>query len=208
MRILVVDDHPIFRRGLTLSLEEAEDLTVCGEGASGSDALQLAQSLQPDVLLLDLSMPDGGLAVLPALRAQNPDLRIAILTASEGTEDLMAALAAGAAGYIVKGIGSRGLIEAIRLIGRGEGYVAPALAARILAEKRRAPLPEVGLGQLTAREEEILRLVAEGQSNKEVARQIGLQEKTVKHHMTQILNKLNARNRTEAAMILRAADRT
>ena len=208
MRILVIDDHPIFRRGLTLSLEEAEDIAVCGEGASAEEALELAARLAPDVILLDLSMPGGGLNVLPRLCAQHPAARIAVLTASEDGADLMAALAAGAAGYIVKGIGTRGLIDAVRLIASGEGYVTPALAARILAEKRRDPLPGRGLGQLTLREEEILGLVAEGHSNKEVARRVGLQEKTVKHHMTQILHKLNARNRTEAAMILRGADRT
>ncbi len=207
MRIIVVDDHPIFRKGLTMSLEESGDLTVCGEGASGADALTLARDLQPDVVLLDLSMPDGGLAVLPALCRENPNLKVAVLTASEDSDDLMAALDAGAAGYIVKGIGTRGLIEAVRAIAGGEGYVAPALAARVLGEKRR-DVPAKALDQLTAREDEILRLVAEGHSNKEIARRAGLQEKTVKHHMTRILQKLNARNRTEAALILRGQDQT
>lgn len=207
MRIIVVDDHPIFRKGLTMSLEESGDLTVCGEGASGGDALALARDLQPDVVLLDLSMPDGGLAVLPALCRENPTLKVAVLTASEDSDDLMAALDAGAAGYIVKGIGTRGLIEAVRAIAGGEGYVAPALAARVLGEKRR-DVPAKALDQLTAREDEILRLVAEGHSNKEIARRAGLQEKTVKHHMTRILQKLNARNRTEAALILRGQDQT
>lgn len=207
MRIVVIDDHPIFRRGLTLSLEEAEDLNVCGEGASGAEALALARDLSPNVLLLDLSMPDGGLAVLPVLCRDNPGMRVAILTASEDSDDLMAALAAGASGYIVKGIGTRSLIEAVRAIARGEGYVAPTLAARVLGEKRRE-VPDRGLDLLTGREEEILRLVAEGHSNKEVARRAGLQEKTVKHHMTRILQKLNARNRTEAALILRKQDQT
>lgn len=206
MRILVIDDHPIFRRGLTLSLEEAEDFHVCGEGASAADALALARDLRPDVMLLDLSMPGGGLSVLPVLCRESPALKIAILTASEDSEDLMAALAAGAAGYIVKGIGTRSLIDAVRAIAQGEGYVAPALAARILGEKRREG-PQ-GLDQLTAREDQILHLVAEGHSNKEIALRAGLQEKTVKHHMTRILQKLNARNRTEAALILRGQVRT
>lgn len=206
MRIVVIDDHPIFRRGLTLSLEEAGDLAVCGEGASGADALALARDLRPDVLLLDLSMPDGGLTVLPALCRDHPQMKVAILTASEDSDDLMAALSAGAAGYIVKGIGTRSLIDAVRSIAKGEGYVAPNLAARVLGEKRREA-PQ-GLEQLTAREDEILHLVAEGHSNKEIARRAGLQEKTVKHHMTRILHKLNARNRTEAALMLRGQDRT
>ncbi|MFT4150583.1 MAG: response regulator transcription factor [Paracoccaceae bacterium] len=210
IRILVVDDHPIFRKGLSLSLQEAEDFIVCGEGASGSEALTLAEELRPDVLLLDLSMPEGGLTVLPRLCERNPDMKVAILTASEDGEDLMAAMVAGAAGYIVKGIGTRALIDAVRAIAQGEGYVAPGLAARVLGEKRREAnaMAERGLDQLTAREDEILRLVAEGHSNKEVARRTGLQEKTVKHHMTRVLQKLNARNRTEAAMILRGRDQT
>lgn len=207
MRIVVIDDHPIFRRGLTLSLDEAEDLTVCGEGASGTEALALARELSPDILLLDLSMPDGGMTVLPVLCHDNPGMKVAILTASEDSDDLMAALAAGASGYIVKGIGTRSLIDAVRAIGRGEGYVAPSLAARVLSEKRRE-VPDRGLDLLTARENEILLLVAEGHSNKEIAVCAGLQEKTVKHHMTRILQKLNARNRTEAALILRGQDRT
>ncbi|QEW20469.1 Response regulator protein VraR [Marinibacterium anthonyi] len=206
MRVVVIDDHPIFRRGLILSLEEAGDLAICGEGASGSDAVALARDVRPDVMLLDLSMPDGGLDVLPSLCREHPQMKVAVLTASESSEDLRAALSAGAAGYIVKGIGARGLIDAVRAIATGEGYVAPALAARVLSEKRRE-LPQ-GLDQLTDREHEILRLVAEGHSNKEIAGRTGLQEKTVKHHMTRVLRKLNARNRTEAALILRENDQT
>lgn len=206
MQVVVIDDHPIFRRGLILSLEEAGDLVISGEGASGSDAVALARDLRPDVMLLDLSMPDGGLEVLPSLCREHPQMKVAVLTASESSEDLRAALSAGAAGYIVKGIGARGLIDAVRAIATGEVYVAPALAARVLSEKRRE-LPQ-GLDQLTDREHEILRLVAEGHSNKEIAGRTGLQEKTIKHHMTRVLRKLNARNRTEAALILRENDQT
>lgn len=181
-------------------------------------------------MLLDLSMPGGGLAALAELRTLD-GLRVAVLTASEERDDVMRALAAGAAGYLVKGIGSRALIEAIRQIAAGEGYVAPGLAARILTESRAsaaatggaapggagndrpqaaepatdAARPGQMLEQLTPRETEVLRLVAQGCSNKEIARIGAMQEKTVKHHMTRILHKLNARNRTEAAMLLRAA---
>lgn len=213
IRILIVDDHPIFRRGLALSLAEAEDLSICGEGASAEEALSLARELTPDVVLLDLSLPGGGMSVLPAL-AQLPRVRVAVLTASERSEDVTQALTTGAAGYIVKGIGSRALIEAVRGIARGDGYVAPALGARVIAElQREAGLDRAGpdssdsrarmLDQLTPREAEVLDLVASGCSNKEIARRTLMQEKTVKHHMTRILHKLNARNRTEAAMVLR-----
>ncbi len=206
-RILVIDDHPIFRRGLAMSLAEAPDLTVCGEGASGDDALRLARDLQPDLLLLDLSMPVGGLAVLAQLSRENPGLKIAVLTASEDSDDVLAALDAGALGYIVKGIGSRTLTDAVRALAAGEGYVTPALAARLLTERRAPAAPDDAraalLAQLTPRERQVLALVAAGHSNKEIALREDMQEKTVKHHMTRILQKLHARNRTEAAMILR-----
>lgn len=214
-RILIVDDHPIFRRGLAMSLAEAADLEICGEGASADEALELARDLRPDVLLLDLSLPGGGLSVLSRLAAI-PGLRVAVLTASEEGDDVVRALDAGAAGYILKGVGSRALIEAVRLIAQGESYVTPTLAARLLTEMRhagnqpRAARDDAAseraqlLGQLTPREEQVLKLVATGCSNKEIARQADMQEKTVKHHMTRIMQKLNARNRTEAAMVLRS----
>lgn len=206
-RILVIDDHPIFRKGLALSLAEAPDLSVCGEGESGADALALAQELQPDLMLLDLSMPMGGLSVLPELCRRHPGMKIAVLTASEDSDDVLAALDAGALGYIVKGIGSRGLIEAVRALAQGQGYVTPALAARLLTERRDHATPDDArarlLAQLTPRERQVLALVAAGHSNKEIALRQDMQEKTVKHHMTRILQKLHARNRTEAAMILR-----
>ncbi|MCB5409492.1 response regulator [Pseudogemmobacter faecipullorum] len=213
-RLLIIDDHPIFRRGLAATLSEAGGFTICGEGASAETALALAASAAPDLVLLDLSMPGGGLAALTALRERWPALRVVILTASEQREDLMDSLRAGAAGYIVKGIGSPALIEALRGILRGESYVAPALAARILSASASAPAEPAPpsqtlndaakmLQQLTPREGEVLQLVASGWSNKEIAREAKMQEKTVKHHMTRILQKLKLRNRTEAALFLR-----
>ncbi|OWJ79441.1 response regulator [Haematobacter genomosp. 1] len=214
-RILIVDDHPIFRRGLALSLAEAGDLVVCGEGATAEEAVSLARSLRPDVVLLDLSLPGGGLSALPALRLLT-GVAVAVLTASEDSDDLTNALSAGAAGYIVKGVGGRTLIDAVRTIARGEGYVTPTVAARVISEMgrdARMSLPACNdqqaglrarlLDQLTPRESAVLRLVAEGRSNKEIARLTEVHEKTVKNHMTRILYKLNARNRTEAAMLLR-----
>ncbi|RJL06594.1 response regulator [Paracoccus siganidrum] len=212
IRVLIVDDHSIFRRGLAMALAEAGDLQVCGEGGTADEAVDLAQELQPDVVLLDLSMPGGGLNALRRIHDRQPDLAVAVLTASEDGEDVLEALRHGARGYVLKGVGSRSLIEAVRDLARGEGYVAPTLAARILTEMRieaaAAPTPDAAapaslLAQLTPREEEVLELVAAGYSNKEIARQKDMQEKTVKHHMSRILQKLHVRNRTEAAMVLR-----
>lgn len=216
IRVLIVDDHSIFRRGLAMALAEAGDLLVCGEGGTADEAVDLAQELQPDVVLLDLSMPGGGLNALRRIHDRQPDLAVAVLTASEDGEDVLEALRHGARGYVLKGVGSRSLIEAVRDLARGEGYVAPTLAARILTEMRieASAVPAAGatpdaaapaslLAQLTPREEEVLELVAAGYSNKEIARQKDMQEKTVKHHMSRILQKLHVRNRTEAAMVLR-----
>lgn len=216
IRVLIVDDHSIFRRGLAMALAEAGDLQVCGEGGTADEAVDLAQELQPDVVLLDLSMPGGGLNALRRIHDRQPDLAVAVLTASEDGEDVLEALSHGARGYVLKGVGSRSLIEAVRDLARGEGYVAPTLAARILTEMRieasaapaagatpDAAAPASLLAQLTPREEEVLELVAAGYSNKEIARQKDMQEKTVKHHMSRILQKLHVRNRTEAAMVLR-----
>lgn len=213
IRILVVDDHPMFREGVSRSLSEQHDLKVCGEAASAVDAISLDLTLKPDVILLDLSMPGSGHVALQAILNQSPQAKVIVLTASEADEDVMQALRTGARGYVLKGVGASTLIDVVRGAVAGESYVSPTLAARILAELRPARSSELTdstdgklqnpLSTLTHREEEILRLVAEGNSNKEVARRLDLQEKTIKHHMTRILQKLNVRNRTEAAMLLR-----
>ena len=218
-RILIVDDHPIFRQGLFMALSEAGDLCVCGEGSSAQEAVDLARELRPDIVLLDLSMPGGGFAALESIRASQPDLRIAVLTASEDSEDVLRALKLGAHGYVLKGVGGRALIDAVRDVARGAGHVSPTLAAEILSAGRLddggvvqpvrqepGSVVEHLLSKLTPRETQVLRLVATGFSNKEVARQADMQEKTVKHHMTRILQKLNVRNRTEAALVLRSAE--
>lgn len=215
IRILVVDDHPMFREGVSRSLTEQPDLKVCGEGSSADEAIRLDRELKPDVILLDLSMPGGGLHALRLILEQSPDAKVVVLTASEADEDVLMALRSGARGYVLKGVPAKTLIEVVRGAMVGECYVSPALAARILAELRTAApvVPDMEksestqdvLASLTRREEEILKLVAAGNSNKEVARRLDLQEKTIKHHMTRILQKLNVRNRTEAAILLRDA---
>lgn len=208
LRIAVVDDHPLFRAGVVRSLEENERLAIVGEGGTCEDAVRLAAKSAPDIILLDISMPGGGIAAAREIAERWPEIAVVMLTASESGEDIMTALRAGARGYVLKGVGSSTLIEILEGIAEGESYVSPSLAARLLTEMQGSnskPSEENPLEQLTAREDEILRLVAAGLSNKEVARQLDLQEKTVKHHMTRVLAKLHARNRTEAALILRRA---
>ncbi|WP_027232728.1 response regulator transcription factor [Phyllobacterium sp. UNC302MFCol5.2] len=214
IRIIIVDDHPFFRQGVAVSLSE-QGFTVVGEGSSADDAVRLVNELRPDVALLDLSMPGGGLSALLTILEASPELKVVILTVSESDEDVLQALRCGAHGYVLKGVRAAGLCEIIQNVVAGERYVSPALAARILTEMRGSgaavapsqPVAEIAdaIHSLTPREEQILTLVSNGKSNKEVAREIGLQEKTIKHHMTSILQKLQVRNRTEAALLLREA---
>lgn len=206
-RIIVVDDHPLFREGVARSLGEAGSFEVVGQGGSAGEAVRLVQEHRPDLVLLDISMPGGGTAAAKAIIDHSPDIKVVMLTVSEADDDIMAALKAGASGYVLKGVGSAELASILTGILAGESYLSPALAARLWVELRDRPT-EAGsslLDRLTPREDEILQLVAKGQSNKQVAIELDLQEKTVKHHMTSILAKLRVRNRTEAAIMLRDA---
>lgn len=205
IRIVIVDDHPLLRDGVARSLTDSKRFEVVGEGASADDAVRLATERVPDMVLLDLSMPGGGVSAAQRIAERLPDTKIVILTVSEADEDIMAALRAGASGYVLKGVGAASLVEILQGIANGESYVSPSLAGRLLLEMkdRTARAEEKPLAGLTQRETQILRLVAEGLSNKEIARRLDLQEKTVKHHMTRVLNKLHVRNRTEAALIMR-----
>ncbi|TPK63040.1 response regulator transcription factor [Mesorhizobium sp. B2-4-19] len=206
IRIAIVDDHPLFREGVTRSLSEIGGFEIVGEGATAQDAERIASTVQPDILLLDISMPGGGLSAVASILADHPAQRIVMLTVSETNADVTTALNAGVQGYILKGVGSRALADILRNVAAGEGYLTPTLSARLLSDLQ-SPQSADGvadrLRQLTERQAEILRLVAEGLSNKEVALRLELQEKTVKHHMTGVLSKLNVRNRTEAALMVR-----
>ncbi|TAZ35399.1 response regulator transcription factor [Rhizobium ruizarguesonis] len=192
--IAIADDHPLFREGVSRSLSEIDDFVVVGEGASADDATTLATSHRPGVLLLDVSMPGGGIDAISDILARSPQTKVLMLTASEDVDSVVAALRRGAAGYIVKGIGSRGLAEAIRAVVGGSRYISPTMRAKV--EKTLLDRP----ASLTPRETEVIELVAVGLTNKQIARRLDLQEKTIKHHMTEILSKLGASNRTEAAI--------
>ncbi|WP_027054898.1 response regulator [Mesorhizobium erdmanii] len=206
IRIAIVDDHPLFREGVTRSLSELGGFEIVGEGATAQDAERIASTVHPDILLLDISMPGGGLAAVASILADHPTQKIVMLTVSEANADVTKALNAGVQGYILKGVGSRALSDILHNVAAGESYLSPMLSARLLSDLQ-SPQPADGvadrLRQLTERQTEILRLVAEGLSNKEVALRLELQEKTVKHHMTGVLSKLNVRNRTEAALMMR-----
>jgi len=204
LSVAVVDDHPLFREGVAHSLRMQSGVSVVAEGATAADALAIAADL-PDVMLLDVSMPGGGIAALQAIAAAYPVVKVVMLTVSEDEEDVTAALRAGARGYVLKGVAARELVGIVRAVAAGEVYVTPALATSLLVEltSPSTRLPTSPLDELTDRERQIVELVAGGDSNKEIASQLSLSEKTVKHHMTNILQKLQVRNRVEAALIAR-----
>ncbi|SFH51674.1 two component transcriptional regulator, LuxR family [Palleronia marisminoris] len=206
IRVLVVDDHPLFRDGVSRSLSEDGRFEVVGTASSADEAVVLADSLAPDIVLLDLSMPGGGLAALRRIAGRAGAPRVIILTVSEEDDDVMQALKAGAAGYVLKGVGAEELCGIVADLAGGRSYVAPALAMSVLSAMNEPPgqgKPATLIDTLSKREEDILRLVAQGKSNKEVGRALDIQEKTVKHYMTTILEKLQVRNRTEAALLAR-----
>ncbi|MGH2399949.1 MAG: response regulator, partial [bacterium] len=198
IRILVVDDHPVVREGLVASLEDDPEFHVLGAAASAEEAFPLVAARHPDVILLDLELPGaGGLAAIPTLTAAHQGARILILTAYDTDERVMGALHAGAKGYLLKGASLEEIARAIRAVHAGESYLEPRIAAKVLAQlspgKRRTTL--------SPREREVLRLFAGGHSNKQIARSLGITERTVKFHVTSILNKLGAENRAQAVAL-------
>ncbi len=205
IRVVLADDHPIYREGVARTLADAGGIEVVGQAADGEAAVALVAQLSPDLVLLDISMPKGGgLPALARISQMDGPPRVAMLTASEEDDDLMQALRLGALGYVLKGVGAGELVAVVRGLAEGQSYVSPGLAGRLLLGMRsRGAAPANPLEDLTRREEDILRLVAQGLSNREVGQTLELQEKTVKHYMTAILQKLHVRNRVEAAMLAR-----
>lgn len=222
IRVVLADDHPIFRDGLVRSLEES-GFAVVGTGGSADEAVALVAEHRPDLVLLDISMPGSGIEAARRIAAAPNPPRIAMVTVSEHDQDVTAALRAGAIGYVLKGVSAAELAEVLTGVAAGEAHVSPALAARLLNEIERPVSNSVSnsvsssgpasgpnrakrpIDELSKRESDILRRVARGMSNREVADALGLQEKTVKHYMTSILEKLQVRNRVEAALIARDA---
>jgi two-component system, NarL family, nitrate/nitrite response regulator NarL len=203
---ILADDHPIFRDGLLRSLAEG-GFEVLGAGGTADEAVALAEAHRPALAILDVSMPGGGIEAARRIRAVSPATRIAMLTVSEADRDVAAALGAGAIGYVLKGVSADELVAILTGVAHGEAHVSPGLAVRLIAdmERPRRSTPRRPIDELSKREEDILRHVAQGLSNREVAEALSLQEKTVKHYMTSILEKLQARNRVEAALIAREA---
>ena len=200
--ILVTDDHPLFREGVVHSLAAQPDFDVVGEASSGAEALQLARDLVPDVVLLDITMPGwGGIVAAEKITIACPTTKVMMLTVMEDEAKLLAAFKAGARAYVLKGISAHELAGVVRSVAAGEVYVTPSLAAGILVALSRSPLPQDPLEELSEREAEILKLVVQGLTNREIGERLHLSEKTIKHYITNILEKLHVRSRMEAAML-------
>jgi DNA-binding NarL/FixJ family response regulator len=201
IRILLADDHPLFREGVAASLMSSAEFAVTAQAGSGEEAVELARKLRPDLVLLDVSMPGmGGIAAAEVIAAALPGVRIMMLTMAETPESLMAALKAGAHGYVLKGVSASELRAIVARVAAGEAYVTPALAAEMLTEFSRPRAPD-SFESLTSREAEVLELLSQGMTNRAIGEQLHLAEKTVKHYMTMILQKLQVRSRTEAALL-------
>jgi two-component system, NarL family, nitrate/nitrite response regulator NarL len=204
IRVVVADDHPMFRAGVAATFKNAPGFEVVGEVSTAEEAVNAAKTLVPDVLLLDVNMPGSGLTAAAEITKLNPGIRVVMLTVAETSDIVNTALEAGASGYVLKGASGLELVRVVQSICGGESYVTPALGARLLAQMRQkaASRKADGVSDLTSREEEILAQVALCLTNKEIARKLTLSEKTVKHYMTNVMQKLQVRNRVEAAMHL------
>jgi len=206
IRILLVDDQPLFREGLRTLLSVQPDFEVVGEAGNGQEALQLASSLLPAVVLMDLQMPVlDGVAATRRLHQELPNCRVIVLTTFDDDEMVFDGLRAGAIGYLLKDASSEKLGEAIRSAARGESFLQPSVAAKVVSEFARLATKRVVNSNalteaLSEREVEILRLIASGASNREIAATVFLAEGTVKNHVTNILGKLGVRDRTQATI--------
>jgi DNA-binding NarL/FixJ family response regulator len=213
VRLLLVDDQALFREALATLLGVRDDVVVVGEAGDGEEAVRRAAELAPEVVLMDLRMPVlDGVAATRRLRAEQPDVRVIALTTFDDDEDVFAALRAGAVGYLLKDVSSARLVEAVLTASAGGSVLEPSVAAKVVARVARLPadepVPRVQplVVPLSEREVDVLRLLADGRSNREIAGRLHLAEGTVKNHVTNVLGKLGARDRTQAALRARALD--
>jgi DNA-binding NarL/FixJ family response regulator len=208
LRILIADDHPLFRKGMRALLGAMPDIEVVGESASGQEAVDRATALQPDMVLMDLQMPGGsGLAAVREITSTSPHIRVLVVTLFEDDDSVFAAIQAGARGYILKDTGEEEMMRAIRAVGDGEAIFSPAIATRLMDyfSASRAVIPEAVFPELTEREREILGRIARGETNAQIAEQLTVSLKTVRNHVSNIYSKLQVADRAQAVIRAREA---
>lgn len=205
IRLVIVDDHPIFREGVASILGSEPDLEIVGQGVTADEAIRLTRETLPDIILLDVNMPGGGVNAAMTISNAFPVVKIIMLTGSSEEDDVISALKAGAQAYVLKGVAARELNGIVHSVYMGEGYVSPSLAANLLSEitssHRQPQSTKDSFDELTERERQILELISVGTSNKEIGQKLFLTEKTIKHYVTNILQKLHVRNRVQAALL-------
>jgi two-component system, NarL family, response regulator DevR len=202
LRLLVVDDHEVVRQGLVAMLDRRERFEVVAEAGTVAEAIAKARRYEPDIVILDVRLPDGsGVEACREIRAERPATKIVMLTSYPDEEAVLSAIVAGASGYLLKQIRARDLVSALEAVGRGESLLDPAVTEKVLERVRRIATGESTdeLAQLTSQEQKILLLVAEGKTNKEIAADVFLSDKTVKNYVSSILSKLNLERRAQAA---------
>jgi two-component system, NarL family, response regulator LiaR len=199
IRLIIVDDHSVVREGLRAFLHLQEGIDVVGEAVSADDAIQVAAALSPDVVLLDLVMPGGdGIGAIRGILEAAPGARVLVLTSFADDAQIFAAMAAGAAGYLLKDVDPQALADGVRDVHAGRPALHPSVAARLM---RRGDPHDHGHSDMTPREREVLRLIVEGLANKQIAQRLGIGEKTVKTHVSRVLAKLGVEDRTQAAVL-------
>jgi DNA-binding NarL/FixJ family response regulator len=207
VRILIADDHPMFREGLRFTLGREPGFDVVAEAADGDEALRLAEEVDPDVVVMDLAMPDvGGLEATRRLGERGARARVLVLTMTEDDESVFAALRAGATGYLVKGADPEQVVAAVRAVAQGHAVFGPHLAGRMLTFFSAPPPPGEPLPQLSARESEVLTLLAEGMTNQEIGRALFISPITVRNHVSSIFAKLQVTNRQQAMLRVHGRD--
>ena len=202
LSLLIVDDHEVVRQGLVALLGRRPGFRVVAEAGTVADAVEAARRFQPDLVIMDVRLPDGsGIEACREIRAERPETRVLILTSYPDEDAVLSAIVAGASGYLLKQVRARDLVAALEAVGRGESLLDPAVTGRVLERIRRIAMADQPdeLSQLTAQEQKILLLVAEGKTNKEIAAEVFLSDKTVKNYVSSILAKLNLERRAQAA---------